>query len=338
MRTNRRPRRIRRRLLALVAGFVFATLLVEVAIRITGVAPAVGPLLTQWDAQDGRALKPGFHCMRYTPEFEMEFTTNSEGFRGPELPQRIDRSILCLGDSFTMGYGVGDGAEFPALVRQRAPSDWTVVNAGIINQGNGRWIRFLERERAQPRLRPRIVILQFCGNDFGDNLRENLYSLEAGQLVAHSPRPESFLRTAQMAIDEVPGLRYSHLIAFARHAHSVWMKRAAGEDEGAARSEGPHPGRELLHAIVVRAVVEARAIGADVLAVACELPDAEVQPLHHLLDKEGVRLLVVPRKEEQPSLYHAVDGHWTAAGHALVASMVVQELQSERYGLGATGR
>ena len=73
----------------------------------------VGPSFTTYDPVYGTTLKKSFSAQRITPEFTMRFTTNSDGFRGPELGNLSSRSILFLGDSFTMGYGVNDGEEFP---------------------------------------------------------------------------------------------------------------------------------------------------------------------------------------------------------------------------------
>ena len=50
---------------------------------------------------------------------EFTVSTNSQGFRGPEIPKKKQkRRILCLGDSVTFGWGVEEEASYPALLRK----------------------------------------------------------------------------------------------------------------------------------------------------------------------------------------------------------------------------
>jgi len=60
--------------------------------------------------------------------------------------------LFVIGDSYTEGYGVNDGEEFPRLVGQRLSQRYgpmTVINYGVGNTGNGRWIKILERDAVQ---------------------------------------------------------------------------------------------------------------------------------------------------------------------------------------------
>ena len=174
-----------KRALALCGGALAGLVLVELAVRVFVPVREVGPTFTEWHPTDGIQMRRSIRVQRSTPEFSMELRTNADGFRGPELPAEFERSVLFLGDSFTLGYGVDDGLEFPHRIRSVLPPGLTAINAGIGGTGNGRWPRFLEREGE--RLRPEVVVLQVCGNDLDDNLHEGLYSLDArGDLVAHA--------------------------------------------------------------------------------------------------------------------------------------------------------
>ena len=98
--------------LALICISTLLTLaLCEVVVRIFIPVRNVGPSLTIYDPVYGKRLKKNFTATRTTPEFTMQFTTNSLGFRGPEPEVFPYRPILFLGDSFTAGYGVNDGEE-----------------------------------------------------------------------------------------------------------------------------------------------------------------------------------------------------------------------------------
>lgn len=69
---------------------------------------------------------------------DLHLTTNGQRLRGPrdyslEKPEGKYR-IICLGDSFTMGYGVGDKDTFPALLEQLEPRIET-INMGMGGYG-----------------------------------------------------------------------------------------------------------------------------------------------------------------------------------------------------------
>jgi lysophospholipase L1-like esterase len=57
-------------------------------------------------------------------------STNSKGFRGPELNETKNGfRILCLGDSVTFGWGVAEKDSYPALLRKNLGIE--VINAGV---------------------------------------------------------------------------------------------------------------------------------------------------------------------------------------------------------------
>ena len=132
-----------------IIALLFALVLAEAVVRLFVPVRNVGPSFTTYDPVYGKALKTNISVERVAPEFTMTFTTNSHGFRGPEIADLSQGSLLFLGDSFTMGYGVSDGEEFPAIVRKATatcnpPLNLEVVNAGMGNNGNGRVLKFLQ--------------------------------------------------------------------------------------------------------------------------------------------------------------------------------------------------
>jgi len=71
-------------------------------------------------------------------------------------------TIVCFGDSITAGYGVGPELAFPALVSARV--DAAVVNAGVDGNTTRNALARLEGDVLAHH--PRVVIVQFGGNDF----------------------------------------------------------------------------------------------------------------------------------------------------------------------------
>ncbi|MFC1823514.1 SGNH/GDSL hydrolase family protein [Thermodesulfobacteriota bacterium] len=202
----------------LFCGLLIAIGASELLLRLSGIVRDVGPSITQYDPVYGKLLKKHFKAKRTTPEFTMHYSINSLGFRGPEPESFPYNPLLFLGDSFTEGYGVTDGEEFPEVVRQlllqqNKNAASPVVNAGIGNSGNGYWIKFLQREGKQ--FDPKLIVLQFCGNDFWDNRREKYFALSPTNDLIELPIPPPNIQERIKNIVELfPGLSRSYFVGF----------------------------------------------------------------------------------------------------------------------------
>jgi hypothetical protein len=316
-----------------LASMVVALALAELAVRLLIPVRDVGPAFSIHDAVLGKRLKANFSAERITPEFRMRLTTNSLGFRGQE-PGAIQReSILFLGDSFTLGYGVSDGEEFPARVaaalRQRyGGAGPPVLNAGIGDSGNGFWVKFLRGEAG--RLRPRIVVVQLFDNDFRDNVDERLFTLESSGALRELPVPgPSWQRSLQSAIEALPGAPQSYLVGLLRQVLAA-PRRAPAQ---------PHPAEPLGtrklepdDALTLRIVEEAISIcdarGWQVLGLVVGLPAARAAAIRDVFERHRAPTLMIPAKRERPDLYFAIDGHWHSAGHVFAANRVVEALDA----------
>ncbi len=335
--------RVLRKACMLLLGIAASVCTLELVVRACVHVREVGPSFTHWHPEDGVQLRRSMDARRIQPEFEMRLRTNSEGFRGPEFPEHIERSVLFLGDSFTLGYGVADDKCFVSLLAARAPGGWSMVNAGIGGTGNGRWLGVLERQHE--RFSPRIVVLQVSGNDPDDNMAEALYSLdERGELVRHAPRPLSRARKLQALADAFPGVSYLRIVGLARQVASAISSPKSpppasrgleSPDAADARASGVSPAVALTIALVRRAALRARELGAEPLLLECEPRPQLETALAGLAAELRIARVRAPRKSERPELYYRVDGHWNEAGHAAVADMIWEELQAPHYAIGA---
>jgi len=245
------------------AGILFLSTVVslglaELAVRSFVSVRDVGPVFTTHDPVQGKRMKASFTAERITPEFTMRFTTNSLGFRGPE-PEGIPRNpILFLGDSFTLGYGVSDGEEYPALVaaqlrRRHGAAAPPVVNAGIGNAGNGFWLKLLRREAAT--MRPRLVVMQVFENDFADNTNDGLFTLGPDGSLQELPVPgPGATRTLGALVQAIPGLSYSHVVGLLREVRAPRLGPAGEPASVTARQNGTDPGAQLTLRILEEAV------------------------------------------------------------------------------------
>lgn len=262
----------------------------------------------------------------------MTFTTNSLGFRGPEPAEFPYRPILFLGDSYTMGYGVNDGEEFPALIGQKlarmasstGKQSIHVVNAGVGSYGNGGWLKFLRLKGEK--FSPILVVLQLTSNDFNDNVREGLFELDRSGKLVERPVEKPSLRTVQEWIERIPGITSSRLMALIRQVVTGYdaqvLEARKRNDDGSSTLE------ELTYRILdeVLEFCQVHAYPAVMLTVAID--GARLERLRQVAAIHRVALLRLPSKEERPDLFYKVDGHWNSTGHEFVAAVVFQEIMA----------
>lgn len=282
----------------------------------------VGPSFTEHDPVYGERLKRSFSARRTTPESSYVVRTNSLGFRDPEPGGSLEGAILFLGDSYTMGYGVENDESFPALVRERLREsghpDIPVVNAGLGGSGNGWWLPFLERRA--PTFDPRAVVLQVADNDFGDNAAERMFALEPGGVLRARPiPPRDFGHRAQVILDAIPGLGYSHLVGLVRVAVENLGGSAASPAATASPAELEDRKLELTGALLAGAIERARARGWFVLGLLVGMEGERRHTVEAVFDAWAVPWVRVPSKPEAPELYYEIDDHWNRRGHEVAA-------------------
>jgi hypothetical protein len=296
----------------------------------------VGPSFTRYDSYYGQLLKQNFSGLRVTPEFTMRLTTNSDGFRGPQSGNISSKSkpILFLGDSFTMGYGVNDGEEYPALVRKAlrksGPKMASVINAGMGDSGNGRWVKFLRAEGGK--IDPGIVVLQIHANDFQNNISERLFERSpTGELIELPVPSLGVKRRVQSLVEAVPGLANSYLIGLGRQLS--WPDDSQ-ETDSASLSE--NPARTLLEEqLLFRLLEEVLEICENqewqVLAVLADIPRKRLRMMEDFFNARKVLTVVIPTKRDRPDLYYKVDGHWNASGHRFTSGKILDAFEKPAF-------
>ncbi len=305
----------------LLGTLIFGLLLCEIIVRALVPVRNIGPSFTTSDPDYGKRLKRSFVCTRITPEFTMRFKTNSLGFRGEEPDTYPQRPLLFLGDSFTMGYGVNDGEEFPSLIKKEmdgryGPESVPVVNGGIGDSGNGWTLKFLKNEGLA--FGPRAVILQISRNDFGDNNAEGMFVLkDNGELfeapVLSSSGKRRFLQTA---IEAIPGLPYSYLVGLARQSNSA----SYSEKEGA----------DILTYSLINEILSACASeDTPVIVLLVGLEGERLERISRICGEYDAPVINVPLKDNEPLLYYKIDGHWNSRGHEYVAGKIIHLLDTE---------
>lgn len=323
---------------ALTALVTVAVMLLIAEFAVPHLVPLrnVGASFTQQDPVLWKRLKPNFHTVRTTPDFRMTFSTNSLGARGPEPVAPLKHPIVFLGDSFTMGYGVSNGQDYPALVGQalkermgdQAPY---ALNLGMGASGNGFWLKHMKH--TLPAMEPRLVVLQVLTNDFWDNQVEHLYELDGkGSLVEKPIPPPSFARRVQAALEFIPGVGDSNLLGLIRQAayKDESGKVEVSPPEG-AEAKALDPGEVLTPRIIEAAIEQCRQNGWPVMILAAGLQGAHRAAILKLAADHQVPVVETPPKQDQPEWFFKVDGHWNAQGNAEAARRVLAEIDRQQW-------
>lgn len=300
--------------------------LLELCVRTFVTVRNVGPAFTVYDPVYGKRLKANLHATRIAPEFRFDISTNSLGMRDPEPTKSLTEGIVFIGDSFTMGYGVQDNEAFPALIRAGLESrgvTMPVLNTGMGNNGNGRWVKFFEHDAAK--FRPRIVVFQVMANDFDDNLAEHLFQLGADGGLRELPIGSPGLaRKAQTLIDDIPGLSYSYLVSLGWEAAEAMQRSRSVVTTEASGDELPSDA--LTFALVRTAAEKAHATGADVIGLLVGLSGQRRAKMMEIFEERGLTCLDGPNRKDAPDMFFKVDGHWNAAGHRRAAELLLPEI------------
>jgi hypothetical protein len=128
-------------------------------------------------------------------------TTNAQGFRGaeeitPQVPSGKVR-VLCSGDSYTLGYGVGDEATWPHELSQIVPQFQT-VNLG--QGGYGIDQSFLWFRRASEGLSYDVHVFAFIDDDFARMQVDN-FSGYGKPLIRWRENPQ---QQVELVVENVP--------------------------------------------------------------------------------------------------------------------------------------
>lgn len=136
-----------------------------------------------------RFNQPNASYGHHSPDIDVRFEINAQGMRADvdydyAKPAGVKR-VICLGDSFTMGYEVENDQCFARLLERGLEERGVrcqVLNAGVSGFGSAEALIYLERELLK--YDPDAVVLSFFINDLDDNVRSALFKLEDGVLVA----------------------------------------------------------------------------------------------------------------------------------------------------------
>jgi hypothetical protein len=289
-----------------------------------------------WSHEKGRRAENLYGPHRH-------LTVDSRGFRGlgeieAEVPPGRYR-ILCLGDSFTLGFGVDDAETFPAELEKLDPAIES-VNMGQGGYGVDQCYLWYRRDGAE--IDANLLLLSFIAPDFERMLDDRLHGAFA------KPRLEVVAGELRLPRDPVPddweaGSGTKRLEGFIEGlAVSDLMKRLRWRAMSNAPppAERPSLGYEELGEAVVRDLARlARERGSQLALVLLPLqnrwaghPRELLRWLAPIAEDLGVPLLDLTEDVDRLPLssvdsYYQADGHLNAHGNRFVAETLRARLR-----------
>lgn len=121
------------------------------------------PECSEYDSAFYYNLRPHNSCTYSNIEFSNPFTTNSRGFRDDDSSLH-QPEVICLGDSYFMGWGVNQPETVPAVLETL--SGKKVLNAGMSSFGTAREINRLKLLDTSAL---KYLVVQYCPNDNEEN-------------------------------------------------------------------------------------------------------------------------------------------------------------------------
>jgi hypothetical protein len=271
-------------------------------------------------------LEPG-SCRFENAEFDTQLDIDRDGFRNS--PRRnVDGAarVAVIGDSYAMGWGVGQNDTFASLIgRDRR---YNVRNLAMSSYGTARELFALQRFAPDTE----IVILQYTMNDFRENAE---FLNDPAAFVANAPaRAADYANLLETYRNRPQSRRRVQAFAGALVGHLAWSWRLLRLQP--RRTSGPTPQRlmeeEVRAFTAVLSAFRSLLEGKTVIVLDCQprMERANFAPtFRKALDAAGfasVRVVDLVGVLGPRDYFH-LDDHLRASGHAKIAARLLRSVQ-----------
>lgn len=256
--------------------------------------------------------------------FHLEYRTNAWSHRGPLPGPANDRTtVVVLGDSNSFGIGVGEGHDYPSVLREELGDAYRVVSLAAPGWGLTQEIRRFV-EVGEP-LDPRHVVLQFSANDVDDNAAAAVTRLRDGRIAFSDAGTSAHLLKKVLSRSAI---QHSQLYSLVRDRAYRLLARPASPDP-AVRAAREEVHAELLGALAQRLAADGRALWLlDVERELSDFPHVEAQ-VRRLADRGLLARLDPAAWLGEARRAPAPDGHpWNEAAHRRVGRRLAERLRA----------
>lgn len=303
----------------------FVAIFAEISCRIFYRGPLVTGSLIMDDPELSFRLKSNVLCRGVSPEFRVEYATDSQyGIRTEKPGDIITGSVdvVIYGDSFVFGHGVEFAQTFSSLLQKAHPHS-SIINGGVFNYGPDQ--EFLFARRLRPLLNPTFEIACFfVGNDFSDWDRFKILNFSNGTIEAKPPcDPAGRLHRQLTASFWYPWLCNLYVWSFVK-SRLIEPRVSSGPPS----NSNPRTADDSNIKDIARMyAIWKKETGGHFLLVlipprrSLKEEDSRMAALCNALKAEDVPFLdlsIYIQSEAPTPLYFPVDQHWTASGHAMV--------------------
>ena len=307
-------------LISLAAGGLLAELGWRY-LRNYGYGPATNLRYVVYDEILGWKYRPHTRVRHRREPFDVEVLIDDAGRRTgrscrPERPG--GPRMVFVGDSFTFGLGVEADDAFPCRLARQLDAE--VFNLGVAGYGTDQ--EYLALEAFAPGLRPDVVVLTYCQNDLFEVLSGRRYG---------RPKPRFFYDGDDLRLSPARERswwlldRHSSLNLSLRFFVERSRRRPLTEDEEALA-------RRIVLDLTDRMARRSVALGARFLLV---MEGAGWLRERFRPATAGVRTLdvgpILKRRQKATGkkMWIPGDGHWSVAGHRVVATQIAHALRED---------
>nr|HPJ72144.1 GDSL-type esterase/lipase family protein [bacterium] len=165
---------MKKNLMVLAGAVVFALLLLEVTVRVLGLAPDTAEISSSGivfstNPKLRYTLKPGGVSYYRKTAIEINPAGYRGRVRGPDARPPRTLRVICIGDSVTMGVFLEDDETYCSQLEELLNREnvrgrsWEVLNFGVLGYNTINEVELLKEKGLA--YHPDVVILQYCFND-----------------------------------------------------------------------------------------------------------------------------------------------------------------------------
>lgn len=269
---------------------------------------------SEYDPELFYKLKPGI-CDFCNLEFTSTYSINSKGLRDDESSLE-NPTVILLGDSFTMGWGVNQDSTFEKHLEQK--TNLKILNAGVSSYGTIRELTMFKSLTQKDDLR--YLIIQYHESD----LLENKNFIENGNVLRIS--------SEEVYEENVQRVKSRTKYFFGKHSSLLLkfvIKSMLGKLNG-HRKTGEEDALNFMN------ILNAVSLPQDIQIIVFELSsygETDHTFIDHLeeLIKNYDNLKIIPIKVQahlDSNDYFILDDHINSRGHKKVAAVLGKTLES----------